>query len=233
MKCPECGKECTGRFCDNCGRNLSGYAPQADAPQTNAPQYASPMSADYPSYENKKQKKPIYKRPVFIIIAAVVVLTLISSLAGGKDKKENDDNPVRSEQSIPTVLSGNEKTETAAPTQPEITTAEKTTAPEVTTEKPEELVDGMRPSFKKAMDEYLEFFKNYTEAMDALSADPDSLTVMTKFLEMAARLDVISDELDAIDESELNAIEEAYYLMVMEKCDYLLLKASLNLAFAE
>ncbi len=69
MKCSHCGAEFEGNFCTSCGAKAEPR-----------PQSSPEIPTDRPKAQ--KTKKPIYQRWWFYVLAAVVVLALVSRLSG-------------------------------------------------------------------------------------------------------------------------------------------------------
>lgn len=101
MKCSKCGTEFEGRFCPVCGSPAgeSGYDQKKD-----------PFSMDLGNTIHKhNKKKPIYKKPWFIIAAIVAVLILIVVFMPGKSSSVKIDwaeLELGDKLPIPTTLTG-------------------------------------------------------------------------------------------------------------------------------
>lgn len=101
---------------------------------------------------------------------------------------------------------------------------EDTEEPKDTEEPDEELVDGMRPKVKKAideyeasMDEYCAFMRKYYDSGEPISMLVDYTEMMTHFIEVQEAFDEIADW-------DLNDAELAYYLKVMNRVSEKLLE---------
>lgn len=90
-----------------------------------------------------------------------------------------------------------------------------------------ELVDGMRPEFKKAMDSYEEFMNEYCDFMKKYEeSDGTDLDLLSDYADyMSKYADVVKD-FEAWDSEELNAAEMAYYLDVQTRITKRLLEIS-------
>lgn len=109
---------------------------------------------------------------------------------------------------------------TAEPTKastPIPTTPEPTALPE--TKK------GIRPEFQKAMDEYLQFFKDYCEFFKKYTKSPDASMAM-QYLSFMQNYAEAMEALDKIDEGELSAEELKLYLDTMNEINKLLIDLS-------
>ena len=77
-----------------------------------------------------------------------------------------------------------------------------------------ELVDGMRPEFKEAMDAYEAFYNEYCEFMEEYKKNPSDLTLLLKYTEMLGKVAEMDAAFAAWDEEALNDAELKYYLDV-------------------
>ncbi len=90
-----------------------------------------------------------------------------------------------------------------------------------------ELVDGMRPEFKKAMDSYEEFMNEYCDFMEKYAeSDGTDLNLLSDYADyMSKYADVVKD-FEAWDSGELNTAEMTYYLDVQTRITKRLLEIS-------
>ncbi len=113
---------------------------------------------------------------------------------------------------------------TTAPT----TTAPSTTAPTTdasdvddTPSKSEsstgDLVDGMRPKFKEAMDSYESFYNEYCEFMKKYYENPLDLTLLSEYSEMLEKTEEIDEKFNAWDSEDMNETELNYYMEVYNR----------------
>ena len=112
----------------------------------------------------------------------------------------------------PTVEATTEPTTaptTEATTEP---TTEATTVPP--TEATAELIDGMRPEFKEAMDAYEAFYKEYCELLKKYAANPTDFSILGQYANMLTKADEVDKAFKKWDESDLNSEELKYYLDV-------------------
>lgn len=97
---------------------------------------------------------------------------------------------------------------------------EDNTTPDTETEAPEEdkpaenLVDGMRPEFKEALDSYEDFFDEYCEFMKKYNESPDDLSLILEYTDYLTQYYETMDKMSALDDGEMNDAELKYYLEV-------------------
>ena len=106
---------------------------------------------------------------------------------------------------------------------------QKTKAPDpVKTEKPKDnLVNGMRPEFKKAMDEYEKFFDEYCEFMEKVSNNPEDLTLMLQYGDFMTQYTETMEALEDMENDDLNDAEMKYYLETMDRINKKLLSVAM------
>ena len=90
----------------------------------------------------------------------------------------------------------------------------------------QELVDGMRPAFKQAMDDYYNFYVEYCEFMKLYSQDPSNLELLTQYGEMITQMATMDESFAEWNEADLNDVELSYYLEVNSEVAQLLLDAA-------
>lgn len=99
------------------------------------------------------------------------------------------------------------------PEEPEILDLpEESEEPEVPQEP--ELVDGMRPDFKAAMDSYEAFYDEYCDFLTRYQENPMDLRLLADYAVMMTRLSEMEAAFDAWDADDMNAVESAYYFEV-------------------
>lgn len=82
------------------------------------------------------------------------------------------------------------------------------------TEGDEELVDGMRPEFKEAMDAYEAFYDEYCAFMAEYKENPSDMTLLLKYSEMMTKVVEMDEAFNKWDDEDLNSEELKYYLEV-------------------
>ena len=145
-----------------------------------------------------KNKKPIYKKWWFWLIIALIVIGAASS-GGTEDAPSN----TSSESGVPSNesdSSANEETD---------------------------LIDGMRPEFKEAMDSYEAFFDEYVAFMEKYAAsDGSDLTLLTDYADYMSKYADMMADLEAWDSADMNTAETAYYIEVQSRISQKLLKVA-------
>ncbi len=110
--------------------------------------------------------------------------------------------------------------ETVPPdTIPEETTPPDTTPPDTAPEDTQPVdtaapADGIRPEFKKAMDEYEAFYREYVDFMKKYQGSDDPLSMLTDYFSMLERLANAEKALSDMREGEMSTEELKYYTEV-------------------
>lgn len=103
--------------------------------------------------------------------------------------------------------------ETVAPTTAPTEAA--TEAPtEAPTEPAQELVDGMRPEFKEAMDAYEAFYDEYIAFMKKYSENPTDFSLLMQYAGMLTKVAEMDEAFNNWDQEDMNNAELKYYLEV-------------------
>lgn len=83
------------------------------------------------------------------------------------------------------------------------------------------LVEGMRPEFKEAMDAYEAFYDEYCEFMTDYNENPSDMTLLLKYGEMLTKAVEMDEAFSKWEDEDLNDAELKYYLevnnLVMQK----------------
>lgn len=90
----------------------------------------------------------------------------------------------------------------------------------------EELVDGMRPDFKEAMDSYEAFYDEYCNFMEKYDENPSDLKMLAEYASMLAKANDMAEKFDAWESSDLNDAELSYYLAVNSRVAQKLLEVA-------
>lgn len=89
-----------------------------------------------------------------------------------------------------------------------------------------ELVDGMRPEFKEAMDSYEAFYDEYCDVMKKYAENPTDIKLLTSYTDMLTKAVEMSEKFDAWEDNEMNDAELKYYLDVNNRVTKKLLDVS-------
>ncbi len=89
-----------------------------------------------------------------------------------------------------------------------------------------ELVDGMRPEFKAAMDSYEAFYDEYCEFMKKYKANPTDTKLLTEYSDMMKKLVDMDEAFTEWENSDLNSEELKYYSEVSSRIAQKLLDAA-------
>ena len=80
-----------------------------------------------------------------------------------------------------------------------------------------ELIDGMRPEFKAAMDAYESFYNEYCDFLKKMNENPTDITLILQYGEMLIKVSEVDKTFDEWDSDELNNTELAYYIAVQTR----------------
>lgn len=89
-----------------------------------------------------------------------------------------------------------------------------------------DLVDGMRPDFKEAMDSYEEFYEEYCDVLKQYMEDPTDMTVLTEYSDLMQQSIEVAEKFEAWDNGDLNTEELKYYVEVNGRVTQMLVEAS-------
>ncbi len=166
-------------------------------------------------------------KKVFTLLLCLILISTFAffAMASGEDEgstdetKENKDDTYdlgSSEEEDETGDTEKDTTETSDSKQ--TTSEEETTQASETTAAPEtdgeELIDGMRPDFKDAMDAYETFYDEYCEFMAEFNDNPSDLGLIAKYATLLAEMQKVNEAFEKWDGEELNDAELKYYLDV-------------------
>lgn len=124
-----------------------------------------------------------------------------------------------------------DETEANAPETEQKQESEPTSATEQQTEPAEkssdsaELMDGMRPEFKQAMDSYEEFMNEYCEFMKKYAeSDGTDVGLLADYASYMKKYADMVEDFEAWDDGEMNTAEAVYYLDVQTRINKKLLE---------
>jgi len=89
-----------------------------------------------------------------------------------------------------------------------------------------DLVDGMRPEFKEAMDSYEEFYEEYCEVLKQYMEDPTDVAVLTQYSDLMQQSIEMAEKFEEWDNGELNTEELKYYVEVNGRVTQMLVEVS-------
>lgn len=72
-------------------------------------------------------------------------------------------------------------------------------------------VDGIRPSFKEAVDSYEKFFNDYCAFMEKYNSDPGSPALIADYAKFMVQYSETMDKLDQLGEEDMSSQELQYY----------------------
>lgn len=151
------------------------------------------------------------------VFIAIVTIALLLTACGSKKPVETI--PTETEPPTETVEKVTEPAVTVqTPTVSDEPTAEETepapstdeTIPEAT----ENLVDGMRPEFKEAMDTYEAFYNEYCDLLSKYVQNPTDFSLLGQYAGMLSKAGEMDAAFKKWDEDDLNSAELQYYLEV-------------------
>lgn len=90
----------------------------------------------------------------------------------------------------------------------------------------EELVDGMRPEFKEAMDSYEAFYDEYCDIIKKYTDNPSDMKLFADYTEMLTKAAEMTEKFDAWENNDMNNAEIKYYLEVNNRVIQKVLDAS-------
>lgn len=77
-----------------------------------------------------------------------------------------------------------------------------------------ELVDGMRPEFKDAMDSYEAFYDEYCDILKKYTENPSDMKLLADYTDMLTKSAEMAEKFDDWENDDLNSAELQYYLDV-------------------
>lgn len=77
-----------------------------------------------------------------------------------------------------------------------------------------ELVDGVRPEFKEAMDSYEAFYDEYCDIIKKYTANPTDMGLLASYTDMLTRAAEMTQKFETWENNEMNDAELKYYLDV-------------------
>ena len=90
----------------------------------------------------------------------------------------------------------------------------------------EDLVDGMRPEFKEAMDSYEEFYDSYCVFMKKYKENPTDTTLLAEYADLTTKAVEVNKKFEAWDDGTMNDAETKYYVEVSTRVSKNLLEVA-------
>ena len=90
----------------------------------------------------------------------------------------------------------------------------------------DELVDGMHPDFKAAMDSYEEFMDEYVAFMKKYSDNPSDLGLLADYAKFMSEYDDFVEDFEKWEDADLNTEETKYYIEVQSRVAQKLLEVA-------
>ena len=177
-----------------------------------------------------KNKKPIYKRWWFWLIAALIVIGVASSSGMKSDPSDKQPSSTTVSSEIETGVTSEdvfsdetEETPSSEPSETDVPSDEVGFSANEETD----LIDGMRPDFKEAMDSYEDFFDEYVAFMKKYAtSDGSDLTLLTDYVAYMSKYADMMADLEAWDSTDMNTAETAYYIEVQSRISQKLLEVA-------
>lgn len=85
--------------------------------------------------------------------------------------------------------------------------------------------DGVSAEFKEAMDSYEKFFDDYVDIMQKMADNPSDSTILAEYTEFMGKYTDTMTKFEAIEDSDMNDAETAYYIEVQTRINQKLLGA--------
>lgn len=127
--------------------------------------------------------------------------------------------PEPEQSQVPVETQAPEEAETPADT------AAATQAP-AQSQAPQDLIDGMSPAFKEAMDSYEEFMDGYVAFMKKYSENPNDLDLLSDYATYMSQYADFVDAFETWEDEEMNAAETVYYIEVQARVSKKLLEVA-------
>ena len=157
------------------------------------------------------------KKPTALIMAAVIA---VSMAACGNTDKTDSFRDVRPDSQVTTAEDNTPQlSPTEKPVEPPV---EKEPEPTPT---PEQTKNGIRPEFKKAMDDYEAFFDKYIDFMDRYenASTTELMGLMAEYVQYMADFTEAMEALDEMENQEMSTEETLYYAQVTSRISQKLL----------
>ena len=163
------------------------------------------------------RKKDMNKILKYGIITVAWITYIVIAFSGGSEGEKTD----VSVDDITTTISVSEQTTEATTEQITEKSTEKKTE---TTTKKAKSDSGIRPEFKKTMDDYESFFDEYIEFMETYENSDNSFEMLAEYTDFMTKYSKAMKSMDEMDEEDMSDEEFAYYLEVTARINAKLTK---------
>lgn len=179
-----------------------------------------------------KNKKPIYKKWWFWLIIVLIVAGIISNRNNESVSSDNLPSSLVSSGAEKDATSGdapsaNESNEPDVSATPEGEDAQSSSESAPSVPETPELIDGMRPEFKEAMDTYEAFFDEYIAFMKKYAeSDGTDLELLSDYADYMSKYAETMEAFEEWENKDLNTAETAYYIEVQTRISQKLLQVA-------
>ncbi len=174
------------------------------------------------------RKKDMNQYLKYAVIAIAWIVYLLIAVSGGKNSETTKPADDTGDGMVVTWFADEEPEEEPddpeEPEEPKETAA--TTVKTEATTKAAKKPTGIRPEFKKAMDDYEAFFDEYIDFMETYSKSDNPVALMAKYAEYMARYSEMMQSMDELGDEDMSDAETAYYLEVTTRINTKLAKSA-------
>ena len=157
-----------------------------------------------------------------ILVAIVAVILVLGLFGCGKDEAAPADNETVTQDEY--TEDAGETQETPEESEPADTADEDSAADADSDSDAASAV--LSPEFKKTMDDYEAWFDHYCEVMKKYQENPSDLELMSEMTDLLTEGTKMLDQMEAMDQSEMNSAELAYYIEVTARIEKKLLEVA-------
>ena len=169
------------------------------------------------------------KKLICVFLAFVLILGLT---ACGKNKEATAENPTESSTEpvettpaeAPTSEHSDAESEEKIEEVPAISEQPEEVEPAENDSSSEEMVDGMRVSFKEAMDSYEKFFDEYVAFMKKYQESDNATEMLSDYMKFMEQYSEMTKKMEEWNDGTLNDAELKYYLDTMNRVTQKLLE---------
>ena len=177
-----------------------------------------------------KNKKPITKKWWFWVIIVIAVLAVLGNTDPNPDKEKEERTTINTSETSEktdkvTTTANSEQTKDKEDSSTTPST-EPATEPSTEATTKTNLVNGMRPEFKEAMDSYEAFFDEYCDFMEKYSKNPNDLGLLSDYADFMSKYFDYMEKLENWEDEDLNDAELRYYTEVTLRIEKRLLSVA-------